>query len=401
MTLLYEKNLLAELIRIAQQGNLPAPQAGVAPDIKDIASKMIDHLRSQFTEQVAQNNTFTADRDNADLNMKNLVNMQALMTFIQFNGIRFNNMKLAFPHTKTGAQGIDKAPGDPEFNQLPANQKALYVKYPTPTGNEDDFQFYVYKDGIVKYLEDLVNKTGSNNPQSNMMRPYVTALVNEINKLTDFDVSPTPGGQGGAQNQTGEQGNQQGNQKGNQSGAQNQQGQQAGQGEDAQSQAQAESYATALTSVPWPLAPDDIDLNRIGRWILATKNAGVPGMEEWYDYMYNLLQTIRERYPLMPQLHLGSANFQELADEIYSKTQGKETSAAPYISLIFNILTGTRSALSTVYDYFRNKSGPIAKDYAKHAGAQLSDVYPKNLSVIRTLQGQMEAMMRNVVQTRR
>ena len=104
--ILQDRNLLNQLLKFAQQGQpLPAPEAGNQTDkLKDVAKKLVDNLMGQ----IGQTGTFTADRDNADLNMKNLVNLKALLTFIQFNGIRYNNLKLVIPHTKNGAQELIK-----------------------------------------------------------------------------------------------------------------------------------------------------------------------------------------------------------------------------------------------------------------------------------------------------
>ena len=166
MSFIYEdKNLIAQLIKSAQ-----------VPDQQhiELAKKLIQNLQIE----VAGGTVFTAEREDADLDQTDLVDLSSLFYFLMYNTIRANNKSL-----------VIKAPGF-DLNQLGEDAK-LYVKYPS----QGEPQYYVYRDGLTAYLNDL-EKRSANNP---LFMANSKKLLQKVNVELPAVAKPTtPGATPGA-----------------------------------------------------------------------------------------------------------------------------------------------------------------------------------------------------------
>lgn len=152
----------SRLIVLAQTANQP---------IIDLAKKLVSNLLSK---------NITADKPNSNLYLQDLLSngkadLGALVNFLSTNGIRFANLKLAIPVGSNfeGAQGKGA-----EFAALTAQQKALYVAYPSATTP----QFNVYKDGLLEYLNSLKEQAKTN--------PLFAAILDKIiQQAKDFGIT--------------------------------------------------------------------------------------------------------------------------------------------------------------------------------------------------------------------
>lgn len=188
MSLSKDKNLINQLLRLAQAQNPP----GVSPDqIKGVAKKLIDNL-------IQQNNNpeegFTSEKEDSRLSTKHLVNLPALLNFLQFNGIATQGNKLVISHTPAEGGLSSGVAGDAAFLALDPNVQKLYAKYPEPDDDEGkNFQYYVYKAGLVEYLLDLQKQASENSPRGRMMRPYVGSLIKAAEQELDVQVAAQAG----------------------------------------------------------------------------------------------------------------------------------------------------------------------------------------------------------------
>lgn len=146
-------------MKIAQAQNPAPPAEAASPEsIKNVALKFVNNLSSHVSDTGAE---FTAETDNAELNAKELTSLQSLLRFLETNGISISGHPLALRPDQHSDKGNDK----------------LYFKYP----NTNEPQFYVYKDGVIKYLQDLQSQAGEKTPRGRMLRMYVSALIKSAN----------------------------------------------------------------------------------------------------------------------------------------------------------------------------------------------------------------------------
>lgn len=181
MSLVYDRDLINELLKIAQ---VPAPATTpqANPDqTKGIATKFLQNLQQLSS---GPQESFTAEKGNANLSTKHLVDLPSLLRFLQTSGIATGGLKLVMPHA-TQAFG-SAVQGDAEFKLLKPEQQKAYAKYPDVDG--DNFQYYVYKDGLVKYIQDLEEKANTNDPRGRMMRPYLPRLLKQVNEELELTV---------------------------------------------------------------------------------------------------------------------------------------------------------------------------------------------------------------------
>lgn len=137
MTFIYEdQNLILELIRTAQAA---APSADDQKHI-ELAKQLVKNLQTEM----AGGTVFTADKDDADLDQIDLVNLDSFFNFLLLNGIKANGKSLVFKYANF------------DLNALGADAK-LYVQYP-----QDSSEYYINRSGVVTYLENLKKKSAGN-----------------------------------------------------------------------------------------------------------------------------------------------------------------------------------------------------------------------------------------------
>ena len=172
MSFLYDdKNFLQQVIKLSQdqaQDN----------QYRDLALKLVRNLQTQLSGGTV----FTAERADANLDQIDLVDLDSLLNFLQFNGIKANAYTLVYK-----AQNLD-------LNSFGENAK-LYFPYP----NENPV-YYVYKKGLFDYLNDLKSKS-ANNP---LFSASVSKLLQKVNtELPDVMKTEPPRGVAGPEDNTG------------------------------------------------------------------------------------------------------------------------------------------------------------------------------------------------------
>lgn len=188
MPLIYDRDLLNELLKIAQdpaaggQPRQPTSTTVFTPEqIKGIATKFLQNLQQLSTETQEE---FTAEKGGANLSTPHLKDLPSLLNFLQTSGISTNGLKLVIPHAtqafSSSGQGLDL------YKQLKPEQQKLYAKYPNVDG--ENFQYYVYKDGLVKYVQHLEEKASGNDPGARLMRHYIAPLLQQIQDQLEINV---------------------------------------------------------------------------------------------------------------------------------------------------------------------------------------------------------------------
>lgn len=193
-----DQKLIAQLLKLAQQAtptgisSIPSPAVldpneDLASDpnqVRDIAKKLVDHLAMQQNTPAAD---FMTDKDNAELSTKHLKNLANLLNFLEDNGMEADGLKLVLKHMP--AQGISSAvSGDAVYAGLSKEQQAQYLTYPK---GANDFQYYVFKDGLIKYLQHLQTEAAQETPAGKVLRPYVSMLMEEANSQLGIDAKTT------------------------------------------------------------------------------------------------------------------------------------------------------------------------------------------------------------------
>lgn len=186
MSFIYEDdNLIMDLLKLAQTAKpvAPAPAAPktpaaeadlLPPDQQKIQLEKAKQLVKNLQTQLDGGAVFTAERDDADVHAKNLVNLESLLYFLQYNGIKYNGLDIVIKADIATLGGIKS----PEHVKQPG-----YFDFPAPPAKP---VYYVLKEGLEKYLRDLQAK---NNP---VLNAYISRLIDEVNNVFKFGLSKDP-----------------------------------------------------------------------------------------------------------------------------------------------------------------------------------------------------------------
>lgn len=194
MSFIYEDdNLIMNLLKLAQVAQAPATPAPAVPkapaqeadllppDQQKIqlekAKQLVKNLQTQLNGGVV----FTAERDDADVHAKNLVNLEALLYFLQYNGIKYNTQDIVIKADIATLGGMQETPEHAAYAEK--LKKSGYFDYPAPPAKP---VYYVLKEGLEKYLRDLQAK---NNP---VLNAYISRLIDEVNNVFKFGLSKDP-----------------------------------------------------------------------------------------------------------------------------------------------------------------------------------------------------------------
>lgn len=187
MSFIYDdKKLIKELLKLSlgQASNAVAPAmtqavAGTAAEIVnqnkqslEIAKQLVISLQDQLS-----GDSFSAEREDAQLFTKHLENLNKLVNFLSYNGIKYNSMLISLD---VGEQTIGAKAGSIYYNGLDQVKKALYAPY--LTDNNGQPLYYVYKDGLIAYLKDLL---GKGNEILNVM---VQKIIDEVNRVLQLNI---------------------------------------------------------------------------------------------------------------------------------------------------------------------------------------------------------------------
>lgn len=170
---IFDKDLINTLLKIAQQTpNLNNDQ------IKNIAIKFVNNLNAEIDKPES---TITSEKDGAELSPRYLESLSAFLNFLRFNGMSVGGNKIVLPHAPASGGAMQGGvEGDAEYASMSDSEKSQYFKYPKV--NDDNFQYYVNKNALIKYLEDLQMQSSENSPRGKVLRIYVKNLLQEIEK---------------------------------------------------------------------------------------------------------------------------------------------------------------------------------------------------------------------------
>lgn len=189
MTSVFDKNLLDNLLRIAQQQQAPAGQATPQPpdpnQLRDTAMKLVQSLKAQVDGPV-----FTSNKENAAVRVTHLTSLANLLNFLAFNGIKYNGADIVLSHNpNTGhMSGKTPLPGDITFDTKIKGTplEAAYAKYPEPDDEAgDNFQYRVNKGALLAYLR-MLQEQAEKEP---LMKPMVLRLFDEANAELQMNAS--------------------------------------------------------------------------------------------------------------------------------------------------------------------------------------------------------------------
>lgn len=155
----------------AQQSNKPAT-APTEDNTK--AFEYAKQLVQNLYKELAGDFIFTAERDNADLSTAHVVNVDELLYFLQFNGVKANSHNLVMKANEFLDQNGKLKPNMVELSKW-------YVPYP-----QANPYYYLYKDGMIGFLKDLEEKA-ANNP---MLKAIVAKLKATLSSALPEKVTP-------------------------------------------------------------------------------------------------------------------------------------------------------------------------------------------------------------------
>lgn len=192
MSFIYEDDkLILDLLKLAQVAPVAptpaAPKAAVPemdllpPDQQKIQLEKAKQLVKNLQTQLDGGAVFTAERDDADIHAKNLVNLEALLYFLQYNGIKYNTQDIAIKADIATMGGMQETPEHAAYAEK--LKKSGYFDYPAAPAKAT---YYVLKEGLEKYLRDLQAK---NNP---VLNAYISRLIDEVNNVFKFGLSKDP-----------------------------------------------------------------------------------------------------------------------------------------------------------------------------------------------------------------
>ena len=166
----YIKNLMSSLLKNAQQVDLKDLLKAPNPKSNFL---VIDTLISKLKKDLS---TFTAAKD-TELFVQDLTNSLNFIKYLYENKVSLNGIQLVLDHNATGAYKFI----DLEYSQLSKEQKSLYVPFP-----EKDQEYWVYKDGVSKFLQDKMKEAEESLDPGfkNILKTLLSKLTTEIHALS-------------------------------------------------------------------------------------------------------------------------------------------------------------------------------------------------------------------------
>jgi len=166
-----DKDLFNKLFKIAQE----APSQ-VNPEYPSLVFEgLLENLERNL--QVYSEDQFVSQRGNSELYLKNLQSTYQFLLFLQQNGVLFENKPLSIYH-------------DPDLQENDPNQHIikykyfgvnpeLYLKY--PANRKQDFRFWVYKDGVTRFIKSLYDKSKNEDQGGKLLKVLLDRLLVDMN----------------------------------------------------------------------------------------------------------------------------------------------------------------------------------------------------------------------------
>lgn len=170
------KNLMSHFLKNAQETDLKSALQGNPTDPKK-NFLVLDNLIAKLKKDLSTTSdaAFTAAKD-TELFVQDLTNSSSFIKYLYNNKVALDGKQLVLDHNATGAEKFI----DLEYSQLSADLKKLY--FPFPEGNQD---YWVYKDGIEKFLHSKMEEAEKSTDQGfkNILKTLLKKLYEEINSL--------------------------------------------------------------------------------------------------------------------------------------------------------------------------------------------------------------------------
>lgn len=186
MSFIYnDKKLIEKLIKVGIGPVNVAPQiAGTAAKIGtelaeegkqslEIARNLVTNLQEQLS-----GNAFSAEREDAQLFPKHLENLNKLVNFLSYNGVEYNSMLICLDVGEQSTMGAKS--GTVYYGSLDDTKKALYAPY--LTDNNGKPLYYIYKDGLIAYLKDLLSKGNE------ILNVMLQKIIDEANRVLQLNI---------------------------------------------------------------------------------------------------------------------------------------------------------------------------------------------------------------------
>tara|TARA_R110000868_G_scaffold99024_1_gene272579 strand:- start:8631 stop:9770 length:1140 start_codon:yes stop_codon:yes gene_type:complete len=376
MSFIYnDKKLIQELIKAAIPA-IPlagpaaqAAQSALAEQSKqslEMAKKLVANLQEQLS-----GNGFSAEREDAQLFTKHLENLNKLVNFLSDNGIEYNSMLISL---NVGDQGLmGSKSGSVYYAGLDPKAKEKYAQY--LTDNNGKPLYYVYKDGLIAYLKDLLSK---GNEILNVMLQKIIDEANQVLRLNipkELPKQEAPKQEGPGQ-----------------PGTQNPQTPQA------QPALSSQLFSEIMTSLPFHI--DNIDLNRINRFFdsylklsdQASQERALPIKSSIniartsIGYVYNNSSSVYRIFSLTNLNHESAA--------LYAKDP-KGQYVRPLLNALIQVIFHTHNVVLDLDNaYFQNsdrKVGGNNHDAYKSSVYQQHAIYESNLSKLRDVLNDLDA----------
>lgn len=165
MSFIYDdKDLLDKFLKSAQ---VAPQQSTLSMEVYNKALQLLQNIDGQLRGDTI----ITSSRDNADLNLKHLQNLEALLNFLAFNEIKINSLQIVISANRT---------------EKPEDELKKLGYFPYPNQTNEPIQYWVSKDGLISYLKTL---QGKNNPVLNTM---LGERINEANSKLGISMPTKP-----------------------------------------------------------------------------------------------------------------------------------------------------------------------------------------------------------------
>lgn len=172
MSLSNDKELLKQLLRIAQESPAQAPvvqpatSTTGAPGANAVALKLIKSLQQEALKPAS---AFTASSDISIKDPKVLRSLDSLLSYLKVNEVKTNNAAIVVAPDNTG-----------KLHPGYANQR-IYSAYPKEDSG-DPAKYFVYKDGLIAFIRAL--QTQATNSKNTLVEGLLNTLIGQVN--SDF-----------------------------------------------------------------------------------------------------------------------------------------------------------------------------------------------------------------------
>lgn len=364
-----DNNLISQLLKLSQTTpSTPPLDRGDPwevqtdkPELVELAKKLIANIQTELAGGVV----LSAEKPDANLDLVNLVNLESFLQFLEFNGIKANGKRLVFSaqDPMAGVEGVytnkSKDPNTTDKEMNPA-----YAMWPSKGAP----QYYVFKNGLSLYLNDLQTKSKDNA----LFRAPISNLSQLVNTELQIKVVP-PTAAAGTSTPTTVQPQPQA-------------------GQNKPTAALPSDLSKVIDTLPFK--NEDIDFNRIKTFFqMASPFMQTEGFGTFFNqqvnYVISLIGTTQSKLKNSPIVRMGLEPISFM--NLFTKEDkiGKIGDYLPIIDSLIKIIDGTRQVVELFKSAYGSKLSPAyLKQVLDQVGRNDIDtsLYTDNLRDLRRLQ---------------